>query len=99
MAQNQKWDKAAIKAALERQGWTLAELDRQQGLSAGTCSAALSIPHPLGERAISAALNIQAHIIWPTRYDAKTGYRHQRLPMASYKRVPIAAHRQKGAAA
>ncbi len=98
MPKRRGWHKSDIKAALEKRGFSLSGLDRAHGLPKGTCSAALSKPHPKGEALISATLGIAAALLWPTRYSAD-GIRKRPQPAANYKPRPQAGHRQKSEAA
>ncbi len=92
------WHKSDIKAALEKRGLTLSDLDKANGLPKGTCSAALSKPHPKGEAAISAALGISPALLWPNRYNAG-GTRKRPQPAANYRSRAQTGHRQKSEAA
>ena len=97
MAKAKGWHKSDIKAALEKRGLTLSDLDKAHDLPKGTCSAALSKPHPKGEAAISAALGIPSALLWPSRYD--NGIRKRPQPAANYRPRPQVGHRQKSEAA
>lgn len=62
------WHRADIVAALHKKGWSLRELSRQSGLSAGTLKAALDRPWPKAENIIAAAIGTEPASIWPSRY-------------------------------
>jgi len=98
MAKAKGWHKSDIKAALEKRCLTLSNLDKANGLPEGTCSAALRKPHPKGEAAISAALDVHPMVLWPARYNAD-GTRKRPQPAANYRPRPQAGHRQKSEAA
>ena len=63
------WDRHAIVAAVHRQGFSLVALAVENGLSRQACSAALNIPFPAADRAISECIGVPLHELWPTRYD------------------------------
>lgn len=92
------WHKADIKAALERKGLTLADLDRDNDLPPGTCSAALRKPHRQAELVIAEVLGLSPRQIWPSRYQAD-GARLRPQPAVNYMPPPHRGHRQKGRAA
>jgi Ner family transcriptional regulator len=96
--QPKSWHKSDIKAALEKRGLSLSGLDKTYGLPKGTCSAALSKPHPKGEAAISTELFIAPALLWPNRYNAD-GTRMRPQPAANYRPRPMAGHCQKSEAA
>ncbi|TAN70549.1 MAG: transcriptional regulator [Magnetospirillum sp.] len=98
MAKAKGWHKSDIKAALEKRGLTLSDLDKFHGLPEGTCSATLRKPHPKGEAAISGALGIHPKGLWPDRY-AADGIRKRPQPAANYRPRPQVGHRQKSEAA
>lgn len=79
-----KWHKSDVKAALEKRGLTLSDLDREHGLPQGTCSAALRKPHAVGERIIAEALDMSPRQVWPNRY-RKDGIRLRPQPAANYR--------------
>jgi Ner family transcriptional regulator len=60
--------RADIVAALRKKGWSLRELSRQSGLSAGTLKAALDRPYRKAEGIIAAAIDMTPETIWPERY-------------------------------
>ncbi|PIT10245.1 MULTISPECIES: helix-turn-helix domain-containing protein [Snodgrassella] len=62
------WHRADIVAALKKQGWSIAALSREAGLSSNTLKTALAAPYLKGERIIAAAIGVAAEEIWPTRY-------------------------------
>ena len=67
----QDWHRADIVAALHKQGWSLRELSRQSGLSAGTLKSALDRPYPKAEQIIAAAIGAAPEAIWPSRYEKR----------------------------
>ena len=62
------WHRADIVAALRKQGWSLRELSRQNGLSEGTLKSALDRPYLKAEGIIAKAIGITPEDIWPQRY-------------------------------
>lgn len=62
------WHRADVVAALHKKGWSLRELSRQSGLSAGTLKSALDRPYRKAEGIIATALNMDPQDIWPERY-------------------------------
>ena len=98
MAKAKGWHKSDIKAALEKRGLTLSDLDKANCLPEGTCSAALRKPHPKGETAISTVLGIPAVVLWPSRYQAN-GIRKRPQPADNYRPRPVVGHCQKSEAA
>jgi Ner family transcriptional regulator len=64
----QDMHRADIVAALRKKGWSLRELSRQNGLSAGTLKAALDRPYRKAESIIAAAIEMAPEEIWPERY-------------------------------
>ncbi len=75
------WHKADIVAALHKKNTSLAQVSREAGLKSPTLGNALNKPWPRGEKLIAAALGIEPHIIWPSRYhDRITGERLDRQP-------------------
>ena len=55
------WDRHAIVAAVHRQGFSLVALAVENGLSRQACSAALNIPFPAADRAISECIGVPLH--------------------------------------
>ncbi len=92
------WHKSDIKAALEKRGLTLSDLDKAHDLPKGMCSFALTRPHPKGEAAIAAALGISPALLWPNRYNTD-GTRKRPQPAANYRSRAQTGHRQKSEAA
>lgn len=68
-AKQQDWHRADIKAALEKQGWSLRKLALARGYCAGALRNPLNQPWPKGERIIADALCTTPQKIWPTRYN------------------------------
>lgn len=62
------WHRADVVAALHKAGWSLRELSRQSGLSAGTLKSALDRPYRKAEGIIANAIGLQPETIWPERY-------------------------------
>ena len=79
-----RWHKSDIKAALEKRGLTLSDLDREHSLPDGTCSAALRKPHAVGELIIAEALGLSPRQVWPSRY-RDDGIRLRPQPAANYR--------------
>lgn len=63
------WDRADIKAALEKAGWSLRQLSIHHGLTPKTFQHALQRPYPKAEAAIADAIGVKPQLIWPSRYD------------------------------
>lgn len=64
------WHPADIKAALHKQGKTLASIAAENQLgSASSLSFALSHSSPAAEQRIADALGIHPMVIWPSRYN------------------------------
>ncbi|MBL1435211.1 MAG: helix-turn-helix domain-containing protein [Rhodobacteraceae bacterium] len=65
------WKKSEIKYRLARAGWPyMQDVDRRFGLPINTTANATHRPEPRGERVIADLLQVPAHVIWPSRYDA-----------------------------
>ena len=93
------WSKTEIKYRLARAGWPyLQDIDRRFGLPINTAANATHRPQPRGERVIADLLQVSAHVIWPSRYDAK-GNRLKPQPVASYTPAPVRRQCQKSKAA
>lgn len=65
------WHRADVVAALRKKGWSLRELSRQNGLSAGTLKSALDHSYPKAERIIAAAIGVTPEEIWPERHEKR----------------------------
>jgi Ner family transcriptional regulator len=65
------WHRADVIAALHKKGWSMRELSKQNGYSAGTLTTALDKPYLSAEKIIAAALGIAPELIWPTRYEKR----------------------------
>ncbi|MBA5605865.1 helix-turn-helix domain-containing protein [Duganella sp. FT3S] len=65
------WHRADVVAALHKKGWSLRELSRQNGLSAGTLKSALDRPYLKAEEIIASAIGVTADEIWPQRYEKR----------------------------
>lgn len=97
-AKTEVWHKADIKAALEKLGLTLFDVDRAFNLPVGTCSATLLRPHRLGELAIAETLRHSPREIWPGRYETD-GTRKCPQPAENYRPRAVGRHCQKDKAA
>ncbi|WP_456387899.1 helix-turn-helix domain-containing protein [Profundibacter sp.] len=83
------WTARKIKYELSLKDWPfMTDIDRRFGLPIGTSKNATLRPEPRGERVIADLLQVSAHVIWPSRYDA-TGIRHKPQPAASYTPAPV----------
>lgn len=78
------WDPEDIKAAIRKEGETLASLGIRHGLSRQSMALTLARPHAQGEEIIAAFLGVPAHRIWPSRYDAN-GQRKKPQPRTNYR--------------
>ena len=96
---NTNWTRSKIKYELAQKGWPyLRDIDRRFGLPKGTSHNTTARPDPRGERLIADLLQVSAHVIWPSRYDAK-GNRLKPQPVASYTPEPVRRQSQKSKAA
>ena len=83
------WHPADIKAALEKQGWTMRALAAHHGLTSSTSfSRALTSSMPANERRIADAIGVPPEAIWPSRYNPDgtlkpRGLRGMRRPVKS----------------
>lgn len=84
------WHRADVVAALHKKGWSLRELSRQSGLSAGTLKSALDRPYKKAEGIIAAAIGMQPEEIWPERYAKRDFTPVLSLSSLSTSSVPIA---------
>lgn len=64
------WHNADIKAALEKQGWSLSRLSKFCGYHPRALRHALDKPFPAAEKFISEAIGVAPQEIWPSRYNA-----------------------------
>ena len=64
------WHNADIKAALEKQGWSLMRLSKFCGYNGNIVKHALHKPFPAGEKFIAEAIGVHPKDIWPSRYNA-----------------------------
>jgi len=65
------WTRGKIKYALEQKGYTeMCQVDQAFGLTLGTVSSTICFPHHPGEKVIARILDVPAHSIWLSRYDA-----------------------------
>ena len=81
------WDPEDIKAAVRKQGVTLAQLGRPHGLTRQAMANALIKPSAQAEAVIAEAIGTQAHLIWPSRYNSD-GQRKRPQPPSNYTRRP-----------
>lgn len=85
-----------IRYLLNRVGLTFADIDRAYHLPKGVACLAARYPHPAGEQAIAAALEVEPQQLWPTRFDPETGMRLKPQPMSNYRLPQKARHCLKG---
>lgn len=74
-----------VKAKLRKKFGSLRRFEQRYNIPCRSASAALIRPHRQAEIAISKALAISASLIWPSRYNQKTGLRLSRQPLANYR--------------
>jgi Ner family transcriptional regulator len=67
------WHPEDVKAAIRKTGVSLTELALRNGLDESYIRQTLQRPLPRGEQIIAAHLGLEPKIIWPDRYDLKTG--------------------------
>jgi Ner family transcriptional regulator len=72
------WHPADIKAALEKNGMSLRELSRKNGLAPTTVRAALERAYPKAEMIIARAIGVTPDEIWPSRYQEKRTCRRRK---------------------
>lgn len=65
------WNKADIKAALEKAGWTCRALAKKHGMAHSYFSDTLVRPNPRAEAIMAKVLGRKASSLWPSRYDAE----------------------------
>lgn len=80
----QDWHPEDIKAAVRRNGRSLAVVARDAGLKERALARALVVPRRLAEAVIAAELNEHPKVIWPTRYN-EDGSRKQPQPVDNYR--------------
>lgn len=61
-------DWPSIVAELHRQGMTLTELAKRNGLPAGACRKVRSQPHYKAQQVIAEFLGVKPEALWPERY-------------------------------
>ncbi len=98
MSKKKDWSAAKIKYELANKGLTLYAASLNAGLAKRTCSYAIARPHNNGELAISKALGVAPHIIWPSRYN-DDGTRLEPQPNCNYTYTKKKRNVQKGVAA
>ncbi|HEX8224483.1 MAG TPA: helix-turn-helix transcriptional regulator [Allosphingosinicella sp.] len=81
------WHPEDIKAAVRKQGSTLAAIGRLAGMSRQSIALALVRPNEKGEDAIARYLGLKAQVIWPSRYHAN-GRRRRPQPAENYHPEP-----------
>lgn len=79
------WDPEDLKAAIRKNGLTLAALGRRSGLDRRIIAHALVKPHARAERAIAEFLGLSSYAIWPSRYHSD-GTRKRPQPTENYRR-------------
>lgn len=66
------WDKADIKYALEKKGWSVLALAKASGYSnASALRKAFESSYPKAERIIASAIGVSPETIWPSRYEKR----------------------------
>lgn len=72
MAKNDEkvWDRHAIKAEIERKGYTLTSVAAKYGMPSQTVRNALDKPSRSGELAIAKFLGVPVHQLFPERWTA-----------------------------
>ena len=61
-----------IRAAVQRQGMTLTELARRNGLAENACRRVSYQPHYPAQEVIAAFLGMKPEELWPDRYPKRT---------------------------
>ncbi len=77
---NRKWDNPAIKAELERRGWTLTRLAQENGLHESACRRALHSSCRAGAMVIAKALEVSLEELFPGRYIRRRGEQLTKTP-------------------
>ncbi len=72
-----------IKYLLGKKGLKFVDIDKQFGLREGSICLAIAKPHKAGEKALSEAIGIPVHELFPERYDSK-GVRYEPQPRGNY---------------
>lgn len=62
------WDRHAIKAAIQRKGYTLTDIAKLYGISPQSVRNALDTPSKAGEVVIAKVLNIEVQVLFPERW-------------------------------
>lgn len=80
MHKTREWNKDEIKAEIVRQGVSLADLARRNGLTPTALSMSLTRRKPMtrADQVIAAFIGVPMHELWPERYDAQ-GHRLVKL--------------------
>lgn len=63
------WNKADIKAALEKAGWTCRALAKEHGMAHSYFSDTLVRPNPRAEAIMAKVIGRKPTALWPSRYD------------------------------
>lgn len=66
----QDWNKADIKAALEKAGWTCRRLAKEHGMAHSYFSDTFTRPNPRAEAIMAKVLCHKPSTIWPSRYES-----------------------------
>lgn len=66
----QDWNKADIKAALEKAGWTCRRLAKEHGMAHSYFSDTFTRPNPRAEAIMAKVIRHTPSSIWPSRYDS-----------------------------
>lgn len=71
------WDKADIKSALEKAGWSLRRLSMHYELTPNALAIALHRQYAKAEARIAAAIGVPPQTIWPSRYNTDGTPKHK----------------------
>lgn len=92
------WHPQDIMAALKKRGTPLARLGREQGFSRSTLHSALTRRWPAAHLAISRALGVSRHDIWPDWYAEDDTPRHRSRDPQLARRIAAAVSKARKAA-
>lgn len=81
------WHPEDIKAAVRKQGRTLADVARAAGIRGNAMRLALVLPRCQAEQAIANAIGVHPKVIWPSRY-RPSGERLRPQPLDNYRVSP-----------
>lgn len=73
-----------IKAMIRMRYGTLQAVEIAYSLPKGAIANCLRAPNKAAERAVARALDMRPEVLWPERYDAKTGKRLRPQPPRNY---------------